>query len=75
MTIKVTTLEQHRKKSMWKFQGSTKKEVTFPGRGVQEKIMWNFHGSCWFLMTFEFPKGCPHNFAEFPARKLVFSNF
>ena len=42
------------RKSMWKFQGSFKKEVEFP-RGVQEKIMQTFHGF-WFL-TLEFPRG------------------
>ena len=32
----------------WKFQGSDKKEVEFPSRGDQEKILRNFRGS-WFV--------------------------
>ena len=35
---------------MWKFQGSIKKELEFPGVFMQNS--WNFHGS-WFL-TLEF---------------------
>ena len=38
---------------MWKFQGSIKKEMEFPG--VIKKKVWNVHGS-WFL-TLEIPMG------------------
>ena len=47
----------------WNFWGSLRKNVEIPGvdqkrsgnsRGIQEKLMWNFHGS-WFL-TLEFPR-------------------
>ena len=40
---------------MWSFRGSVKKEVYRISKGVQEKFMWNFHGS-WFL-TLDFPRG------------------
>ena len=36
-------------------RGQLKKKWNFQGKGVQEKPMWNFHGS-WFL-TLEFPRG------------------
>ena len=41
-------------------------------RGVQEKLMWNFHGF-WFL-TLEFAAGVQvsHNFVEFPGVKACF---
>ena len=41
--------------SKWKFHGSIKKEIKFPSRASQEKIIWNFHGS-WFL-AFQLPRG------------------
>ena len=36
------------KNRMWKLQETTKKEVEFQ-KLIQEKIVWNFHGS-WFLV-------------------------
>ena len=36
-------------------RGQLKKKWNFQGKSVQEKPMWNFHGS-WFL-TLEFPRG------------------
>ena len=39
--------------SMWKLQGSSKKEVKFPR--VIKKFMWNFHG---FLVSIGISKGC-----------------
>ena len=30
--------------------------------GVQEKVMWNFHGT--WLLTLEFPRSCHKIFAE-----------
>ena len=50
------------KKEVWKFQGSN--------RGVQEKLVWVFHGS-WFL-TLEFPRDVTQ-FCRFFRRESYFS--
>ena len=54
---------------MWKFQGSIRKEVEFPG-GDQEKITWNFHGS--WLFELEFP-WCVSLFCRIPRDDSLFS--
>ena len=48
-------------KSMWKFQGSIKKEMEFPV--VFKKKTWNFHGSSLFL-TYEFTRGAIHKILQ-----------
>ena len=44
--VRTWNFQGYSTKSMWKFQGSIKKRIKRRGisRGVQEKLIWNFHG-------------------------------
>ena len=53
--------------------GELRRKWNFQGRVIQEKLMWNFHGS-WFL-TLKFSRRDvtqSHSFAEFLGLKLFF---
>ena len=57
-------------KSMWKFQGSIKKEVDYPGM-FKTNSLWNFYRSCFLTLGLQVVL---HNFAEYSGLwKLVFS--
>ena len=57
LLMRTWNFQEHWRKSMWKLQGSIKKEVEFP-RMIKKKPCpscgWNFH-EFWFL-TMEFPR-------------------
>ena len=76
--MKVQPISQHKEsmwnekgieESMWKFQGSIRKEVEFPGV-CSRKTPWGMTVEFpWVLvfdlLSFDF-QGVSHNFAEFP---------
>ena len=64
------------RKKMWKFQGSMKKEVEFPGQGCSRKLMWHVEfpsGSLGFDLGIS-KAGVSHKILlSFQGWKLVFS--
>ena len=51
--LRTWNFQRYWRKNIWKFQGSIKKEVEFPG--VYKKKSCNFYGS--LILTLEFPRG------------------
>ena len=45
-------------KKAWKFQGSIKNAVEFPGGVFKKKNMWNSHGSWFLILVFGIPPRC-----------------
>ena len=63
-------LQGYRRNSMWKFQGSIRKEVEYSGM-FKKKSSWNLYGSCFLILGLQVVL---YNFAEFPGLwKLNFS--